>query len=234
MKLRVAEINIELQSCEEYTKRISEKYLADFSVPDLIVSATKEEINKELSLCPQVADNGIAEATALYRKIGGELPEFDAFILHAAAFTLRDRGIAFLAKSGTGKSTHMLNWKKHFGDELNIINGDKPIVRIKNSTPYIYGTPWCGKEGFSENLGAKLTDLCFIVRGEENSAVKIEDSNIIKRLLNQVMIPVGSKNIIKTLELINQMVKECNIWEVRCTSDIDSAEISSKKILGVK
>ena len=38
----------------------------------------------------------------------------------------------FTAQSGTGKSTHIKLWKKHFGKDVDIVNGDKPIVRVFN------------------------------------------------------------------------------------------------------
>ena len=97
------------------------------------------------------------------------MPDFDAFLLHAAVIEVDGLAYAFAAPSGTGKTTHIALWKKFFGDRANIINGDKPIIRFENGTPYIYGTPWCGKEGYNINTKAPLAALCFIERSPENT-----------------------------------------------------------------
>ncbi len=231
MKLRVAQLNIEILNRGKYIERLAQKYITDFKTADITLSATDDDIEEEKSRAVNPVSKGYAEATAVYRKLGHILPQYDGYILHAATFELKGRGIGFLAKSGTGKSTHMMNWMKLFGDEMKIVNGDKPIIRFRDGEPYAYGTPWCGKEGFSENTSTRLTDLCFIERSDENKAVKLEDADVIKRLLNQIIVPLGSENIIKTLELIDQTVKKCNIWEICCNTDISSAEASSQTIL---
>lgn len=234
MKFRAAELNIEILNRGKYIERLAQKYITDFDTADITIAANDADIEEELCRAVTPISKGYAEATAVYRKLGYILPKYDGYILHAATFELRGRGIGFLAKSGTGKSTHMMNWMKLYGDELKIVNGDKPIVRFKEGEPYAYGTPWCGKEGFSENTCTRLTDLCFIVRSDENKVVRLEGADVIKRLLNQIIVPAGSENIIKTLELIDQTVKNCNIWEIHCNTDMSSAEVSSKTIFEVK
>ncbi len=233
MKIRIAELNIDIKNRGKYIEKLSEKYLSDFESADISVQVTDDDIQAELSAVDNQFSKGNCEAVAAYRKIGYRLPEFDAFILHGATFRYKDRGIAFLAASGTGKSRHMQNWRSLFGDNIEIVNGDKPIVRFKDGKPYAFGTPWCGKERLSKNTCVQLTDICFITRGKENKTRLLSKENIATRILNQVVIPKGSKNIIKTLDLIDKMIQNCNVWEIKCTADVSSAEVSSKTILEV-
>ena len=233
MKIRIAELNVDIENRGKHIEKLSENYLSDFESADISVQVTDSDIKAELDAVDGQFSKGYCESTAAYRKIGYLLPEFDAFILHGATFRYKDRGISFLAASGTGKSRHMQNWISLFGEEVEIVNGDKPIIRFKNGEPYAYGTPWCGKERLSNNTSVRLTDLCFITRGKENKTRLLSKEDIATRLLNQVVIPRGSKNIIKTLDLIDKMVQSCNIWEIKCTADISSAEVSSKAILEV-
>ena len=233
MKIRIAELNIDIANRSKYIERLSEKYISDFESADINIEVTDDDINAELNAVGGQFSKGYCEATAAYRKIGYRLPEFDAFILHGATFRYKDRGISFLAVSGTGKSRHMQNWISLFGDDVEIVNGDKPIVRLKDEKPVAFGTPWCGKERLSENTSVRLTDICFITRGKENTTRLLSKENITNRILNQVVIPKGSKNIIKTLDLIDKMIKNCNVWEIKCTADVSSAEVSSKAILEV-
>lgn len=232
MKSRIAELNIEILNRFGFMEKIGEKYLAEFSAPDLTLEATAEDITleKNLALADGLEEERL-EAVAICRKLGLALPSFDALMLHAATFELDGRGIAFLAKSGTGKSTHMLLWQKLFGDRLQIINGDKPIVRFEGSLPLAYGTPWCGKEGLSQNRCVPLTDLCFIRRSGKNQTKPMDKSEALSLLLEQVVIPEGSENIIKVLDLLDGLLGACNLWEINCNTDLAAAEESSNIIL---
>ena len=74
--------------------------------------------------------NDYAEELVLLRKISLLMIQYDAFLMHAAVVSVEGRGIAFLARSGGGKSTRVCLWKRAFGDRLTIINGDKPMLRF--------------------------------------------------------------------------------------------------------
>lgn len=231
MKCKIADLNIEINNRGDFLTRLCEKYFGDFSSPDISLSVSDQELEKELAFG---SSKGYAESVAACRKLAYELPRYDAFLLHAATFEIEGKGIAFLGNSGTGKSTHMLLWKELFGDKLTVINGDKPIVRLLSGRPVAYGTPWCGKEGLSENRSTPLTDICFIVRSDKNEVVPITSEDGAGRILSQIIIPPGSENILKITELLDKTILGCRLWEIRCNTDISSAQISSKKILEVK
>ena len=232
MKCRIAELNIEILNRDPYLENVCGKYAAEFSTPDITLSANDADIAFEKNAAAvKNLSVGRLESVAICRKLGRKLHEYNSFLLHAATFEVENRGVAFFAKSGTGKYTHMLLWKKLFGEKLQIINGDKPIVKVKDGKPFAYGTPWCGKEGLSENKSVMLTDLCFIKRSEKNETRKLEKSEAFKLLLDQVAIPSGSINILKFLELLEATIENCNLWEISCNKETAAAEQSSKIIL---
>ena len=106
--------------------------------------------------------------------------QYDAFLMHAhaAVVSVEGRGIAFLARSGGGKSTRVCLWKRAFGDRLTIINGDKPMLRFVDNALYVFGTPWNGKEGRGMNGSAPLHALCFLEKSEEVSVSLLKDENV--------------------------------------------------------
>jgi len=231
MNCKIADFKVTIKNRGGLIARLCEKYIDDFSSPDFTVAVSDDDLLNEPTPSPTKA---YLESIAACRKLAYMLPAKDAFLLHAATFEIMGHGIALLAKSGTGKSTHMLLWKELFGEELRVVNGDKPIVRLKDGTPFAYGTPWCGKEGLSENRGIPLTDICFIVRSDKNETVALSPEEAVNRLFSQVIIPSGSENILKITELLDKTIKKCRLWEIRCNTDLDAARISSKKILEVK
>lgn len=128
--VKIAEVLIAIENRYAFSERLCADYIVNVA-PDecsFSVSATPEEIAAENS------DEGTfspayCESLALYRKICTRMLDYDAFLLHAAVVSYAGRGFAFAAKSGTGKSTHIAQWMRALGDDVTVVNGDKPILR---------------------------------------------------------------------------------------------------------
>ena len=95
------------------------------AAPLFTVSASEEEMIRESgSPCPA------AEVMCVYRNIALKMMEYDAFVMHAAVVDVDGQGVAFAAKSGTGKTTRLLLWQQTLGSRVRPVNGDKPILRF--------------------------------------------------------------------------------------------------------
>ena len=136
----------------------------------------------------------------------------------------------FYGPSGTGKTTHMMHYKDLFGDSVTIINGDKPIIRLVDSELFVYGTPWCGKEGMNTNTKARLTDLCFINRSEENYTRPITKSEVASRIFSQIYLPKTKLAADNTLKMLDIILNSCNLWEINCTKEEKAAKVSYESI----
>ena len=97
----------------------------------------------------------LSEADCEYLSTGGsfyrQLLRFDGLLLHASAVVVDGRAYLFSAPCGTGKSTHVGLWRQRFGDEVTVINDDKPAIVFQGDTPYLCGTPWSGKTALNNN-----------------------------------------------------------------------------------
>ena len=158
MKIRLAELNIEVHPRYAYVGRLCADYLAEFDTPDLTVEASLEEIEAERQSSPYHPSAGYAESICIYRQIATALPRFGAFVFHAAVVECDGQGYAFAAQSGTGKSTHVSLWLRHFGNRARIINGDKPIFRFVDGAWRAYGTR---KTPFARWKGWRCCNVCF-------------------------------------------------------------------------
>lgn len=141
-------------------------------------------------------------------------------VLHGSSIALDGEGIVFSADSGTGKSTHTNLWRQHFGKRVEIINDDKPAIKIENGKAFVYGTPWSGKTSLNNNVKHPLKAVVFLSRGDENKIKKMDALNAVLNLSHQLPNPfydseIGTKtvNFIKKLYEINTPVYdlECNI-----------------------
>ena len=232
---RFADFNVDLRSRFDYLPKLCKDYETDADKADFTVCVSNEEIENERKGSLKKYTNGYLESVCTYRKLCLALPKHGAMLLHGAVVSVQGRGIVFVARSGVGKSTHTALWKQILGDELTVVNGDKPIIRFFGGKPFAYGTPWAGKEGMQTNIRVELTDICFIERSAFNETVKISDpAEYADRIMAQLLIPSDSESLIKTMEMADRLMSVCNLWQVKCTPDIAAARAAYDAIFGLK
>lgn len=231
----IAGLNVEFKSRFKAIERKCIEYLSELDAPaDVTVYATDEDLRRErLSSSKDFSDEYI-ESVCLYRNLCLQMPRFNGMLLHSSVVSVGNRGIAFLARSGVGKSTHTLLWKKMLGEKCMIVNGDKPIVRLEKGVPIAYGTPWGGKEGLHTNTKVQLTDLCFIERSDTDSVEGLNLDVAVGRIMQQVLLPSDPQDAAKTLELADTLLKKCRLWLIKCTPNLSAAEVAYKTICGDK
>ena len=226
----LAGLSIKIDNKYPYVRQLCGDYIvtdsAPYLNPDIEVCATDEQISLEADTSPYTSSLPYSESICIYRAICSKLPDFDAFLLHAAVVEVDGLAYAFAAPSGTGKTTHITLWKKFFGDRANIINGDKPIIRFENGTPYIYGTPWCGKEGYNINTKAPLAGICFIERAPQNSIARLPKCDAVSRLFVQLLLPKEREEAEKTLDLAGKLIDSTPTFLLKCNMEVEAAEIA--------
>ena len=227
--IELAGINILIDNKYEYAEKLCRNYISK-KEPDFKVKVTEAEIAKE-SLASDLDNsegkyNGYLESICIYRQIAVKLPEYDAFLMHAAVVETDGYAYAFAAKSGTGKTTHIRMWHRLLGDRMNVINGDKPIMRFFGGELYACGTPWSGKEMMNNNTKAPLKGICFIYRAQNNTISKINVKEAIERIANQIIIPKNPYAASMTLELISKTLINTPVWSLGCNISVDAARVS--------
>ena len=115
---------------------------------------------------------------------------------------------------------------------MNIVNGDKPIVRFYDGVPYAYGTPWAGKEGIYRLVSAPLRDLCLIERAPVNEVTPLSKEEALNLLMLQIFLPPDGESVIATLDMVEKLLENCNLWRIRCTPDKEAAILAHDTILG--
>ena len=232
MKIRIAELNVEVQNQYPLCASLCRNYLAPFTRADITVRITNEEIACEMAAAKEPVTPAEAEFACIYRKIARALPDFDGFVFHAATICYKGEAFAFSAPSGTGKSTHVRLWQTAFGKEVAVLNGDKPIFRFVNNALYAFGTPWCGKEHESQNAGAPLKALVFLERDVQNSISRISDAEAVRRLYHQVLMPGEDARNLRFLELLDRMLRETPTYLLKCNMHKDAARVACAELCG--
>ena len=158
---RIADFLVEINSDEVLL--IKERFKTDncsAAAPDISVTITDDDFKVFGSNMLQMYSREYIERIAACNRVGLELPKHGAVLLHGSAVYTGGRAVVFIADSGVGKTTHTRLWQEYLGDELTIINGDKPIVRMRGGEPIIYSSPWTGKEGDESDTVASDRCMC--------------------------------------------------------------------------
>ena len=226
IKIKIAEFVIEIDNKHSFIEELCKDYITNDDKVDFSFVMTDEDVATERALCEDEFPDCYIEAICAYRKIAEAIIERDAFLMHSAVIEMDGRAYAFLAKSGTGKSTHIRQWMKLFGDKVTVVNGDKPICRFIDGELYIYGTPWCGKEGWNTNTRAPLKALCYVERAPENSVEKISSTSSSFRIMRQILMPKDASLAAKTLEMIDRTLTQVPSYLLKCNISLQAAEVA--------
>lgn len=224
--VRIAELNILIENKYDFVETVCKNYIVANKPEDFSVSVSDEEIKHEKELYNSDCSDSFAESVCIYRKIAERLPPYNAFVLHAAAISFNGNAYCFAAPSGTGKTTHILNWKKRFPDEVSVINGDKPIIRIFDKKAYVCGTPWSGKEDLNSNVILPLKGICFIERASNDKITRLDSKSSLNLVLKQIYIPTKSDGLIKTIDTVANVLHSADLWQLYCTPHESSATIA--------
>lgn len=232
-RYELAEFIVEFQIEYPYLENMCKDYLYEGDRPsDFVIPITSEDRQYEQSVSEHVCTPGYLESVCAYRKLCNRIPLHGALLFHASVIEWRNHGIAFFARSGVGKTTHTRHWLKSFYPEAKIVNGDKPIVRFFDNKPYVYGTPWAGKEGANRNVKAPLTDLCLIERGQSNEVQPLTKQEALQLLMVQILLPQDPLALANTLDMIELLLEQCRLWRIRCTAEEEAAIVAKRTMFG--
>ncbi|MDO4515222.1 MAG: hypothetical protein Q4B72_14470, partial [Lachnospiraceae bacterium] len=168
---------------------------------------------------------GYLETIAVYRKIADYVSHKHAAVFHGALIELHGEGYLFTAKSGTGKTTHIRNWMKQY-PEVQIVNGDKPILKVDGQKIRAYGTPWCGKEGYQSNQSVPLKAVIILERSVENHIQKMEPRQVLAELLGQTYRPADGLGMYRAMELVGDLCERVALYRLGCNMEQESAVVA--------
>ena len=235
--VRIAGKNIRIFHLYQKVEDECTNFLADFTVPDIIVNSSCYEIEGFMKRSSNAHipnktgfgsdvvvkyDYDYFENLLVCEKIANQLVDYGILMVHGAAIELNGKSFIFSGPSGVGKTTHILNWKERFPN-TRIINGDKPFVDVNSMI--VYGSPWCGKEKLGINSSANLSGVIVLKRDITNSIHQIQFSEAMHDYIRQVYIPQDSNTAIKAYRYFNDF-RAIPFYLLSCTKDSESAVIA--------
>ena len=216
VKVKLAEVSVCFDNCYPDLEILCRDYATD-EPAEVALCVTQEEIERKRSEQIYEFTDGYLETVCLYRKLALEMLRFGVFIMHASVVEVDGEGYAFLAHSGTGKTTQTRLWLEHFGTRARVINGDKPLIRIIPDGTFIaYGTPWCGKEGMGCNASVPLKALFLLERATVPTCEPADQEYAVDRLFHQLLMPEKPEQMMQLLDMADRLIEIVPCYLLRC------------------
>ena len=215
--------------CRDYILQDhAEESEIDIAVSEAEISREAEAVRQEDEKAGLLLTHSPAflENFAIHRKIVSTLAGFDTVMVHSSVVSTGGEGYMITAPSGTGKSTRTKLWVDHIPDSF-VVNGDKPLLRVTDNAIYVYGTPWCGKEGWNTNTSVPLKAIFLLERS--NSGNRVEEigfAEAFPQLLRQTYRPDDIQAKRKTLQLLQKMAGKVKIYRFRSEPTAEAVQLA--------
>lgn len=154
----------------------------------------------------------------------------DVIMIHGSVINRNGQGIAFLGKSGTGKSTHSRLWLKHIPN-TSLLNDDNPAIRITENGVIIYGTPWSGKTPCYKNEAIPLKGFVRLQQGPENIFERLAGVKGFIAVLPSCTAIRWNKDLFATMNsTLEKVVSQVPVGFLKCLPDEAAAQLCHKSI----
>lgn len=155
----------------------------------------------------------------------------DTLMIHSSVTVYRDKGYAFLGKSGTGKSTHSSLWLKYIGGTW-LLNDDNPVIRLEaDGTPWIYGTPWSGKTPCYKNERVPLGGIVRLEQAPHNKIVRLEGLDAFAAFLPSCSSLKWKRPLEDALcRTVESVVSRVGVWHLECLPDEAAARLCNASV----
>ena len=172
------------------------------------------------------------ERAAIQRAFAEFLFDRDTLLIHGSAVAVDGKGYLFVARSGTGKSTHTRLWREVFGDRAVMVNDDKPFVALTKAGVAVFGSPWSGKHGLDNNIAVPLAGICLLERGSENRIFPMAAEDGLPQLLKQGYCPMDGEKEGKFHALMVELTGRVSLWRMECTKEQMAAQVAHEAMNG--
>ena len=239
--VEMAGIPVRIHCRYETNRAFLEDYLSDRE-PEAEVTPQEEDLQSVRRGLEQKAQlrgfqytrisDSYLENLALHERIVNALLPFRVQLLHGSALCLDGEAVIFTAPSGTGKSTQARLWREAFGDRVWMINDDKPLVRITEDRPRVYGSPWDGKHHLSRNASAPLKAVLQVCRSETNRLEPVSPAEAFPVLTRQAYRPQNPADACLSLEMQKEILEKAPFYRLFCNMEPEAAQVARKGVFG--
>ena len=147
----------------------------------------------------------------------------EGIVIHASAVVYKGKGFIFSAPSGVGKSTQADLWVKHKGAE--ILNADRPALRVLEDGVRVYGTPWSGTSNQQINESATLEAIFMLEQSPINEVSKLTLMEALQRIIARCFLPYFDRKLMEiALDNIGDVLARTPVYLLKCRPDSEAVD----------
>lgn len=238
--LRLAGVLIEVHALHESTRTFCGEYLASgeadervyLSQEDIDAERVRAARQNELDGVPvHNYSDSYLETLALYRKIAEVIIAYDAVVFHGCVLAVDGWAYVFSAPSGTGKTTHARYWLR-LVEGSHVLNGDKPLLRLRDGAVFACGTPWQGKECMGCNEDLPIAGVCLLERSTHPHIEPIGFADAVDGLIRQTHRPRDPEGVVRCMGVLGELGTSVPLYRMGCTLDDSCALLSYEAMAG--
>lgn len=148
---------------------------------------------------------------------------------HASAVKWQDKGIAFTAPSGTGKSTQARLWETVMG--ASILNDDNALLTLSGSEITLHGTPWCGSDKKHTNNDVPLSVIIVLEQSSQNALNRLQEPELSSMLLPRFFLPYHDPRLMDcALTSYSKIIASTPIYRLQCRPNREAVRLVSDLI----
>ena len=178
------------------------------------------------------ADADTEYALSVYRVCDALLPH-GACVFHGAAFRWKERAFLLTASSGVGKTTQLRHWQSLLGDQLTILNGDKPILKKEEDKILVCPSPWRGKEYLGDSgLTVPLAGIICLEQAPENRILRLEPGKAVEPVLLRFLSSFErEETVLAACRFEESLLEQVPVWKLKNKGDPASALLTRDVLL---
>lgn len=167
------------------------------------------------------------ESKAIIGLVSDELLPHNRMIFHSVAFFWHGRAWLITAPSGTGKTTQYRNLKELYGDEIQIICGDNPVLHMReDGVIMVHPSPWRGKERYGSDLTAPLGGIIWLQQAKSDKIAPLPLNEAVYPIFHEINTYAKTPERVRILfRLEERLITSVPIWKFENTGTPDSSKL---------
>lgn len=228
---RIADLGVDMNPTYPLLQKQAAPYRVEDTAVDVRLYLSEADLDEKDRLHPHLTREE-CEYFFLGAQFYTYLLDHSGCLLHASAVALDGKAYLFSAPCGTGKSTHTGLWRQYFGEDAEILNDDKPAIRLIDDTLWVYGTPFSGKVDLSANKRAPLAGICMLEQGSENRIRRLTPAEALPLLMQQTIRPTASVRMEHLLTRLDEILRTVPVYRMSCTISEEAVQTSYEAMSG--
>lgn len=192
-----------------------------------------EDLKRYPLICPTGVLDPFSEAYLLMARASVFLLQYRRVLIHGVSFVWHGCALLFTAPSGTGKTTQLRHWQRLFGKQINLINGDKSVLALRDDGSFwLHPSPWMGKERDVGFASAPLGGIVLLEQADHNSIRRIAPRESVLRIFQQFLVDGEDPKTAHALgALEDRLLYITPVWLLENLGDEASARLTYQTLL---